>query len=89
MEKALLVVLVVVTHYRGGEEKTYEKMGGEIFLKLVETGCIEAVNKKHRLVADTYKMNPFIRSAMMEFAKEARFFDFDENGNPTAELSTK
>ena len=87
MEKALLVVLVVVTHYRGGEEKTYEKMGGEIFLKLVETGCIEAVNKKHRLVADTYKMNPFIRSAMIEFAKEARFFDFDKKGNPTADFS--
>ncbi|XP_030971060.1 uncharacterized protein LOC115991473 [Quercus lobata] len=78
---------------QGGEEKTYEKMGDEIFLKLVKTGCIEAVNKKHRLVADTYKMNPFIRSAMIEFAKEARFFDFDEKGNPialnpTADFST-
>ncbi|KAL0012612.1 hypothetical protein SO802_007720 [Lithocarpus litseifolius] len=62
-------------------------MGDEIFLKLVKTGCIEAVNKKHRLVADTYKMNPFICSAMIEFAKEARFFDFDEKGNPTADFS--
>ena len=71
----------------GSEEKTYEEMGDEIFEKLVKMGCVEAVNKKHRKVADSYKMNPFIRSAMIEFAKDAGFFDFDDKGNPTADFS--
>ncbi|KAL4628745.1 hypothetical protein ACB092_05G261300 [Castanea dentata] len=71
----------------GSEEKTYEEMGDEIFEKLVKMGCVEAVNKKHRKVADSYKMNPFIRSAMIEFAKDAGFFDFDNKGNPTADFS--
>nr|XP_023884721.1 disease resistance RPP13-like protein 4 [Quercus suber]POE70289.1 disease resistance rpp13-like protein 4 [Quercus suber] len=71
----------------GSEEKTYEEMGDEIFEKLVKMGCVEAVNKKHRKVADSYKMNPFIRSAMIEFAKDAGFFDFDKKGNPTADFS--
>ena len=71
----------------GSEEKTYEEMGDEIFEQLVKMGCVEAVNKKHRKVADSYKMNPFIRSAMIEFAKEAGFFDFDGEGNLTADFS--
>uniref|UniRef100_A0A2N9IAT2 Disease resistance R13L4/SHOC-2-like LRR domain-containing protein n=1 Tax=Fagus sylvatica TaxID=28930 RepID=A0A2N9IAT2_FAGSY len=71
--------------FNGG--KTYEKMGDEIFETLVKTGCIEPVNKKRRLVVDCYKMNPFIRSAVIELAKEAQFFDFDEKGNLSADFS--
>ena len=77
----------MITSPLGSEEKTYEEMGNEIFEKLVKMGCVEAVNKKHRKVADSYKMNPFIRSAMIEFAKDAGFFDFDDKGNPTADFS--
>ena len=71
--------------FNGG--KTYEEMGDEIFETLVKTGCIEPVNKKRRLVVDCYKMNPFIRSAVIELAKEAQFFDFDEKGYLSADFS--
>lgn len=69
-----------------GEKKTVEDVADEILQKLVTKGFIEPVNKKRRLVADSFKMHPFIRSVVITLAKEAEFFDFDNEGNPTAKF---
>jgi hypothetical protein len=55
-----------------------EEVADRIFEKLANKDCIEPVNEKHRFVVDSYKMNPFVRSAVILLAKEARFFDFDD-----------
>ncbi|XP_062160601.1 uncharacterized protein LOC133867853 isoform X2 [Alnus glutinosa] len=66
-----------------------EEVADRIFKELANKDCIEPVNEKHRFVVDSYKMNPFIRSAVILLAKEARFFDFDDKkGNPSANFKT-
>jgi hypothetical protein len=67
----------------------YEEVAEEIFQELETKGCIESEEKKFRDVADSCKMDPFIRSAVIVLAKEAGFFDFDViKGNPTAKFKS-
>jgi hypothetical protein len=69
--------------------QTYEEVAEEIFQELERKGCIESEEKKFRYFVDSCKMNPFIRSAVIVLAKEAGFFDFDdEKGNPTAKFES-
>ncbi|KAB8686983.1 hypothetical protein FH972_026339 [Carpinus fangiana] len=71
------------------ERLSVEEVADEIFEQLAKKHCIEPVNEKHRRVVDSYKMNPFIRSAVIVLAKEAGFFDFDDrNWNPSANFKT-
>ncbi|XP_059437965.1 disease resistance RPP13-like protein 4 [Corylus avellana] len=66
-----------------------EEVADGIFKELAKKDCIEPVNEKHRFVVDTYKMNPFIRSAVIFLAKEAGLFDFDDKKwNPTTNFKT-
>jgi hypothetical protein len=66
-----------------------EEVADRIFKELANKDCIEPVNEKHRFVVDSYKMNPFIRSAVILLAKKARFFDFDDKKwNPSANFKT-
>ncbi|KAK9267759.1 hypothetical protein L1049_010193 [Liquidambar formosana] len=69
----------------GSEEPgAVEKSAEDIFEELMVKGFIEPINKKRGLVPDSFKMQSFIRSAIIMFAQEAGFFDFDRKGNPTA-----
>ncbi|XP_059437964.1 disease resistance RPP13-like protein 4 [Corylus avellana] len=71
------------------KEWSVEEVADEIFEELAKKDCIEPVNEKHRFVVDSYKMNPFIRSAVIVLAKEAGLFDFeDEKWNPSANFKT-
>ncbi|KAL7213223.1 hypothetical protein ACSBR2_015848 [Camellia fascicularis] len=65
--------------------KTAEEYANEYFNQLMVKGFIEPVyGMHHKLAAGSCKMHPFIRSAVIMFAKSANFFSFDCMGNPTA-----
>ncbi|XP_059436873.1 disease resistance RPP13-like protein 4 [Corylus avellana] len=71
------------------ERRSVEEVADGIFKELAKKHCIEPVNEKHRLVVDSYKMNPCIRSVVIVLAKEAGLFDFDnEKWNPTTNFKT-
>ncbi|KAK8497053.1 hypothetical protein V6N13_029036 [Hibiscus sabdariffa] len=53
-----------------------------------EKGLIQPVLKKNRLETRSYKIDPIVRSCLIKFAKEARFFDYDTEGKPTMDFST-
>ncbi|ONH95577.1 hypothetical protein PRUPE_7G078600 [Prunus persica] len=69
-------------------EKTVEEIADGIFQELTKKGCIEPVYKKRRSVVHSFKMDHLIRSAVIVIAKEVRFFNFDDKGNPTANFSS-
>ncbi|XP_039069590.1 disease resistance RPP13-like protein 4 [Hibiscus syriacus] len=54
----------------------------------VEKGLIQPVLKKSRLEPRSYKMDPIVRSCLNRFAKDARFFDYDQEGKPTMDFSS-
>ncbi|KAI6702310.1 hypothetical protein NL676_011446 [Syzygium grande] len=66
-----------------------DKSVGDILEDLVDKGFIQPVVKKRRMVTTSkrYKMLPLIRSMVVILAKEAKFFDFDSRGCPTAKFS--
>ncbi|XP_030471077.1 disease resistance RPP13-like protein 4 [Syzygium oleosum] len=66
-----------------------DKSVGDILKDLVDKGFIQPVVKKRRMVTTSkrYKMLPLIRSMVVILAKEAKFFDFDSRGCPTADFS--
>ncbi|XVE65369.1 hypothetical protein DITRI_Ditri07aG0175200 [Diplodiscus trichospermus] len=75
---------------QGAEEKNLVNQGPEeknfveqTLGKFAENGFIEAVIKKNRSRATSYKMHPIIRALIIKLAKEAIFFDYDSKGNPT------
>ncbi|CAL5409712.1 unnamed protein product [Camellia sinensis] len=67
--------------YRRGSRKTPEQFANEFFDKLIELGFIEPVCKYPRLGVNICKMNPFVRSMVIEFAKRTNFFNFDDESN--------
>ncbi|KAK1581687.1 hypothetical protein Q3G72_008077 [Acer saccharum] len=66
------------------EEKTVEDSAHEILEDFVMKGFIKPVNRKYRKVANSFKMHTFVRSAVIMLAKEAGFFDYNPEGNPTS-----
>ncbi|KAK0602123.1 hypothetical protein LWI29_030552 [Acer saccharum] len=66
------------------EEKTVEDSAHEILEDFVMKGFIKPVNRKYRMVANSFKMHTFVHSAVIMLAKEAGFFDYNPEGNPTS-----
>ncbi|KAA8519903.1 hypothetical protein F0562_014187 [Nyssa sinensis] len=66
--------------------KTSEQLANDFFKELIVKGFIEPVYERCNLVADSCKMHPFFRSALIMQAEMAAFFDFDE-GNVTESFS--
>lgn len=67
--------------------KTVEEMGNGNFKDLIAKRIIEPVYKKRRPGADSCKMEPSIRYAVIMLAERAGFINFDCDGNPTANFS--
>ncbi|KAL3522147.1 hypothetical protein ACH5RR_014981 [Cinchona calisaya] len=63
------------------------KTADEYFQKLVKMGFIEPVNKKRSLFVGCYTLHPFVRLALIMIAEKAKFFNFDEAGEPTEKSS--
>ncbi|KAK9921663.1 hypothetical protein M0R45_030165 [Rubus argutus] len=68
-------------------EKTVEEIADGILEELTKKRCIEPVKKKQRSDVHSFKMHPLTRSAVIRIAKDVRFLDFDDKGNPTTEFS--
>ncbi|GKV12551.1 hypothetical protein SLEP1_g23678 [Rubroshorea leprosula] len=66
-----------------GREK---KFTNETLKTFVEMKFIEPVNKKNKLSPRSYRMYPIVRSALIIKAGEERFFDYDDDGNPTMDF---
>ncbi|CAL5345916.1 unnamed protein product [Camellia sinensis] len=64
-----------------GSGKTPEQFANEFFDKLINMGFIEPVRKYPRHGVNICKMNPFVRSMVIEFAKNTYFFDFYDESN--------
>ncbi|XWS38829.1 hypothetical protein CRYUN_Cryun19dG0164000 [Craigia yunnanensis] len=62
------------------EEK---KLVDQTLEEFVEKGFIEPIQKTNKLQPRSYKMNPIVHSCLINFAKEAQFFDYDSEGKPT------
>lgn len=67
--------------------KTVEQIGYGYFKDLIAKRIIEPVYKKRRPGADSCKMNPLIRYAVINLAERAGFVDFDSDRNPTAKFT--
>lgn len=59
----------------------------EILEKFMKKGLIQPVYEKAKLRPNSFKMLPTVRSSVIVIAKEVGFFEFDDNGNPTMEVS--
>uniref|UniRef100_A0A5B6YIN8 Disease resistance protein winged helix domain-containing protein n=1 Tax=Davidia involucrata TaxID=16924 RepID=A0A5B6YIN8_DAVIN len=71
-----------------GEGFVSEELANEFFNELTVKGFIEPVYEKRCLVADSCKMHPFVRCAIIMLAERTKFFDFDTNeGNLTEDFS--
>ncbi|XP_038724776.1 uncharacterized protein LOC120016192 isoform X2 [Tripterygium wilfordii] len=68
-------------------DKTLEEMANDVLEELEAKGFIEPVNKKRELKTNSFKMQPVARSAVIELAKKHKFFNYDSDGNPTADSS--
>ena len=64
-----------------------EEVADEILMELMAKGFIEPVKQRHKLVADRFKMQPRVRCVVIMLAQDAGLFDYDFNGNPTANSS--
>ncbi|KAH7856568.1 hypothetical protein Vadar_002965 [Vaccinium darrowii] len=75
-----------------GEElaKTAEELASEVFSELVAKGFIEPISEKRTLdcLINEYEMHPFVRAAVIELARRAKFFDFDVEGKLTGNVSS-
>ncbi|OMO52585.1 disease resistance RPP13-like protein 4-like protein [Corchorus olitorius] len=60
----------------------------ETLQKFVEKGFIQPILKKNKLQPRSYKMTPIVRSCLIKFAKDAGFFDYDEDGKPTMDFTS-
>ncbi|KAM3686380.1 hypothetical protein ACJW31_11G194800 [Castanea mollissima] len=64
-----------------------EEVADEILMELMAKGFIEPVKQRSKLVADRFKMQPRVRCVVIILAQDAGLFDYDFNGNPTANSS--
>lgn len=64
-------------------ENSSEKAADKLLQEFEEKGFILPVDKKHRGVANSFRMSPLVRSAVITLAKENNFFHFDSEGIPT------
>ncbi|KAL4602384.1 hypothetical protein ACB092_10G049700 [Castanea dentata] len=64
-------------------ESTPEKIVDEILKEFQEQSLIEPAIKKRKQPqhVKSYRMDPFVRSAVTLLSKEAKFFDYDGKGN--------
>ena len=69
------------------DSPTTEEVAEEILEELMAKGFIEPVKQKHKLFADRFKMQPRVRCVVIMLAQDAGLFDYDFNGNPTANSS--
>ncbi|RLM91822.1 disease resistance RPP13-like protein 4 [Panicum miliaceum] len=67
--------------------QTAEDVGKECFEKLIAREMIEPVYQKRRYGVNQCKMHPWIRRMLITVARQARFFEFDSNGNATWDFS--
>lgn len=67
--------------------KTVEEIGNGYFKDFIAKRIVEPVYKKRRPGADSCKMEPSIRYAVIMLAEKAGFINFDRNENPTANFS--
>ncbi|PON43138.1 LRR domain containing protein [Parasponia andersonii] len=69
--------------------KTIEDAAGEILNTFVAKGLIEpAYKKRRRQVAKSYKMQPVVRSVIVQLAASAKFFSIDDGGNLNLEAKS-
>lgn len=67
--------------------QTAEDVGKECFVKLIAQEMIEPVYQKRSYGVNQCKLHPWIRRMLITVAREARFFEFDSDGNPTWDFS--
>ncbi|KAM5588462.1 disease resistance RPP13-like protein 4 [Rosa sericea] len=67
--------------------ETAEEAGNKLFKVFLDKDIIQRFYKRRRPSADSCKMQPPIRDAVIELARREKFFDFDRNGNPTEDFS--
>lgn len=67
--------------------QTAEDVGKECFEKLIAQEMIEAVYQKGSYGVNQCKLHPWIRRMLITVARQARFFEFDSDGNATWDFS--
>ncbi|KAM6601410.1 hypothetical protein CsatA_021019 [Cannabis sativa] len=70
-----------------GDDKSVEKIASGFFKEFIAKGLIEPVYKKRRPSADSCKMEPSVRFAVIMIAERAGFIKFDADKNPMANFS--
>lgn len=76
MKKKLLTYWWVGEGYiESTAEETAEDAADEILRKLLAKGFLQPIYKKRRLVADRFKMHPFVHSVVLRLANRVEFFD--------------
>ncbi|KAK8598883.1 hypothetical protein V6N13_076828 [Hibiscus sabdariffa] len=73
---------------QGQEDEDENGIVNETLKTFVEKGLIQPVLKKNRLQPRSYKIDPIVRSCLIQFAKDNRFFNYDTEGKPTMDFST-
>ncbi|XVE65395.1 hypothetical protein DITRI_Ditri07aG0177000 [Diplodiscus trichospermus] len=64
-----------------------KELVNEILETFLKNGFIHPVRKKNKLQPRSYTMSPIVRSCLIKFAKEKRFFDYDKEGKPTMDFT--
>ncbi|PON33622.1 LRR domain containing protein [Trema orientale] len=84
----------MLTYWWEGEgflraDMTIEEAAGKILDTFVAKGLIEpAYKKKRRQIAKSYKMQPVVRSVILQLAASAKFFSIDDGGNLNLEAKS-
>ncbi|XP_062087372.1 disease resistance RPP13-like protein 4 [Humulus lupulus] len=71
-----------------GKDESVEKFASGFFKEFIAKGLIEPVFKKRRPSADSCRMEPSVRFAVIMLAERAGFIKFDANKNPIANFSS-
>ncbi|KAK3162193.1 hypothetical protein QOZ80_1BG0086590 [Eleusine coracana subsp. coracana] len=71
----------------GTKSQTAEDIGKDCFQKLIAQEMIEPVIQKRSYCANQCKLHPWIRRMLITVARQARFFEFDSDGNATWDFS--
>ncbi|KAF8751346.1 hypothetical protein HU200_012229 [Digitaria exilis] len=67
--------------------QTAEDVGKDCFEKLIAREMIEPVYQKRSYGVNQCKLHPWIRRMLITVARQARFFQFDSDGNATWDFS--